>query len=195
MIQSSLYLRARRNGGARWARDSRARHSFRPARSPAAGSTFPATSRSVGPSPVFPAARGTERGRDSKSHFRISIAALLSRFPEGGQMRWSNLRYLLSFLLVSFAVLAEPAAPSTPSPEVPKRDLVGWDGAHFFVQSPDGSFYLQPYGYVQTDYRVYTGDGVPADTFTIRRARFGFQGRLDTYYEFAFLADFADRNS
>jgi len=63
------------------------------------------------------------------------------------------------------------------------------------VQSPDGSFVFQPYGYVQLDYRVYTGDGVPADTYTIRRARLGFQGKLDRYYEFAFLADFADRNS
>ncbi len=110
-------------------------------------------------------------------------------------MPWSNFRYLLSFLLVSFAALAAPAEPSTPSPDVPKKELFGWDGSHFFVQSPDGSFFLAPYGYVQTDYRVFTGDGVPADTFTIRRARFGFLGKLDTYYEFAFLADIADRNS
>ena len=110
-------------------------------------------------------------------------------------MRSSNSGYLLSFLLVSFAVLAEPAEPSTASPDVPKKEVFGWDGSHFFVQSPDGSFILQPYGYVQTDYRVYTGDGVPPDTFTIRRARFGFQGKLDNYYEFAFLVDFSDRNS
>jgi len=112
-------------------------------------------------------------------------------------MRWSNLRYLLSSLFLSFAVLAEePTKPSAPPPpEPPKKDVIGWDGSHFFVQTPDGSFTLQPYGYVQTDYRVYTGDGVPPDTFTVRRARFGFQGKLDNYYEFAFLADFVDRSS
>ncbi len=113
-------------------------------------------------------------------------------------MRCSNLRYLLSFLFLSlsFSVLAEePATPSTPPPEAPKKDPVGWDGSHFYVQTPDGNFVLQPYGYVQTDYRVYDGDGVPPDTFTIRRARFGFQGKFDKFYEFAFLADFADRNS
>jgi phosphate-selective porin OprO and OprP len=100
-------------------------------------------------------------------------------------MRWSNLRYLLSSLFLSFAVLAQETA----------KPPVGWDGSHFFIQSPDGNFLLQPYGYVQTDYRVYTGDGVPSDTFTVRRARFGFTGKFDKYYEFAVLADFADRNS
>jgi len=88
----------------------------------------------------------------------------------------------------------EPPPPQT-KPAESLTGLVGWNGDHFFLQSLDGRYVIQPYGYVQTDYRVYTGDGVPADTFTIRRARFGFQGRLDTYYEFAFLADFADRNS
>ena len=112
-------------------------------------------------------------------------------------MQWPRLRYLLSSLFLSLSVLAEePATPPAPPAEPPpKKDPVGWDGSHFFVQTPDGNFVFQPYGYVQTDYRIYTGDGVPPDTFTIRRARFGFQGKLDKYYEFAFLADFADRNS
>jgi phosphate-selective porin OprO/OprP len=73
--------------------------------------------------------------------------------------------------------------------------IAGWNGDHFFLQSPDGNYLFQPYGYVQTDYRVYTGDGVPANTFTIRRARLGFQGRFDRFWEFAVLADFADRTS
>jgi phosphate-selective porin len=111
-------------------------------------------------------------------------------------MRWPKLRYLLPSLFLSLSVLAaEPAKPDAPPAEAPKKDPVGWDGSHFFVQTPDGNFVFQPYGYVQTDYRIYTGDGVPADTFTVRRARFGFQGKLDKYYEFAFLADFVDRGS
>ena len=120
-------------------------------------------------------------------------------------MRWPNLYCycLLSSLFSSCSVLAqEPAKPATSPdatpapapPPAPKKDPA-WDGSHFYLQSADGNYSFQPYGYVQTDYRIYTGDGVPADTFTIRRARFGFLGKLDKYYEFAFLADFADTNS
>lgn len=116
-------------------------------------------------------------------------------------MRWLNVCCLLSALILSSPVLAEePAKPSTPSPDTPpvpapKKDPAGWDGTHFVLQTPDGNFSFQPYGYLQTDFRIYTGDGVPSDTFTIRRARIGFQGKLDKYYEFAVLADLADNGS
>jgi hypothetical protein len=59
----------------------------------------------------------------------------------------------------------------------------GWNGEHFFVKSADGAFNFQPYGYVQTDYRAYSGDGHPPNTFTIRRARIGFQGALGKHYD------------
>ena len=88
-------------------------------------------------------------------------------------------------------VSGEPKPP--PKPEV--GGLAGWNGEHFFLQTPDGYFTLQPYAYVQTDFRIYSGDGVPPNTFTIRRARLGFQGKLDKYYEFAFLGDFVDTTS
>ena len=116
-------------------------------------------------------------------------------------MRWSKVCWVLSALTLSSPVLAEPPekpstpSPDTPPPPAPKKDPAGWDGTHFFLQTPDGNFTFQPYGYVQADYRLYTGDGVPADTFTIRRARLGFQGKLDKYYEFAFLTDIADTSS
>ncbi len=67
----------------------------------------------------------------------------------------------------------------------------GWNGEHFFVKSADGAFNFQPYGYVQTDYRAYSGDGHPPNTFVIRRGRVGFQGTLGKHYEFAVLGDFA----
>jgi len=51
--------------------------------------------------------------------------------------------------------------------------IAGWNGEHFFIRSADGQFQIQPYGYIQTDYRSYSGDGAPPDTFTVRRARFG----------------------
>src|SRR5215471_11066304 len=68
----------------------------------------------------------------------------------------------------------------------------GWNGEHFFIKA--GEFQLQPYGYFQSDYRTYHGDGVPADTFLIRRARFGFQGNYGKYYDFAILIDGAASN-
>jgi hypothetical protein len=85
------------------------------------------------------------------------------------------------------ANLVEQAAPAPAD----KKDLsvAGWNGEHFFIRSPDGKFVLQPYGYFQSDYRAYSGDGHPPDTFLIRRARFGFQGNYGKRYDFAFLAD------
>jgi hypothetical protein len=65
----------------------------------------------------------------------------------------------------------------------------GWNGEHFFIRSEDGQFSLSPYGYVDTDYRAYKGDGAPADTFVLRRARFGFQGNYGSHFDFALLTD------
>jgi phosphate-selective porin len=80
---------------------------------------------------------------------------------------------------------AQPAA-------APKKDApltAGWNGEHFFIRSPDGQFSISPYGYVDTDYRAYKGDGAPADTFLVRRARFGFQGNYGSHFDFALLTD------
>ena len=75
----------------------------------------------------------------------------------------------------------------------PKKESValtaGWNGEHFFIRSPDGQFNLNPYGYVDVDYRAYTGDAVPANTFVLRRARFGFQGNYGKHFDFALLTD------
>src|SRR5271155_3204185 len=82
---------------------------------------------------------------------------------------------------------AEPA-PAT------KKDApltAGWNGEHFFIRSPDGQFSISPYGYVDNDYRAYKGDGAPADTFILRRARFGFQGNYGSHFDFALLTDAA----
>jgi len=75
----------------------------------------------------------------------------------------------------------------------PKKDAApltaGWNGEHFFIRSPDGQFSISPYGYVDTDYRGYKGDGAPSDTFVVRRARFGFQGNYGSHFDFALLTD------
>jgi len=98
-------------------------------------------------------------------------------------------------------VLVEPTPATTTlmldqatPPPAPKKDsgpplTAGWNGEHFFIRSPDGQFSISPYGYVDTDYRAYKGDGAPADTFVLRRARFGFQGNYGSHFDFALLTD------
>jgi phosphate-selective porin OprO/OprP len=104
---------------------------------------------------------------------------------------------LLSATLVQGGTAAAQATPS-PKPAEKKEAgpaiTAGWSNEHFYIKSADGKFQIQPYGYIQTDYRAFNGDGAPADTFVIRRARFGFQGNYGKYYDFAILADTAATN-
>jgi phosphate-selective porin len=74
----------------------------------------------------------------------------------------------------------------------PKKDAplaAGWNGEHFFIRSADGQFSISPYGYLDTDYRAYKGDGAPSDTFLMRRVRFGFQGNYGSHFDYAILTD------
>jgi phosphate-selective porin OprO and OprP len=89
---------------------------------------------------------------------------------------------------VAEAAMIDPQTP----PSQPKKEpplTAGWNGEHFFIRSPDGQFSISPYGYVDTDYRAYIGDGTPANTFVVRRARFGFQGNYGSHFDFALLTD------
>lgn len=95
------------------------------------------------------------------------------------------------------ATLVQPEAQAAKGDQKPAEKpsaplTAGWNGEHFYIKG--GEFQLQPYGYFQSDYRAYNGDGVPADTFLIRRARFGFQGNYGKYYDFAMLIDAAASN-
>ncbi len=90
--------------------------------------------------------------------------------------------------VVEAAVVDQPQSPA------PKKDTpltAGFNGEHFFIKSADGQFSISPYGYVNTDYRADQGDGAPADTFLLRRARFGFQGNYGSHFDFALLTDAA----
>src|SRR6266851_6258340 len=105
--------------------------------------------------------------------------------------------HLMNAALVESAEqAAKPAAkdqkPAEKKPETPV--VAGWSGEHFFIKSSDGKFQIQPYGYFQSDYRAYNGDGAPSNTFLIRRARFGFQGNVGTHYDYAILLDSAATN-
>jgi len=109
--------------------------------------------------------------------------------PEGGGVRLMN-----AVLVQPNPVLAEAAVVDQPQAAAPKKDVpltAGWNGEHFFIKSPDGQFSISPYGYVNTDYRIYNGDGVPSNTFVLRQARFGFQGNYGSHFDFALLIDAA----
>jgi phosphate-selective porin len=99
--------------------------------------------------------------------------------------------HLMNAVLVEPSQAAKPAAKDA-KPAEKKADAplaAGWNGEHFFIKSADGQFSISPYGYLDTDYRAYKGDGAPSDTFLIRRARFGFQGNFGSHFDFAILTD------
>ena len=108
--------------------------------------------------------------------------------PAGGSARLMN-----AVLVEADPAPAAAAIVQTPPAAAPKKDApplaAGWSGEHFFIKSADGQFSISPYGYLDTDYRAYKGDGAPADTFLIRRARFGFQGNFGSHFDFALLTD------
>jgi len=101
--------------------------------------------------------------------------------------------HLMNAVLLQPAPAPVAAVVDQPQPAaVPKKDTpltAGWSGEHFFIKSPDGQFSINPYGYVNSDYRAYQGDGAPSDTFILRQARFGFQGSYGSHFDFALLSD------
>lgn len=105
--------------------------------------------------------------------------------------------------LVNAAIVEVAQAPKTSEKSADKKAaekkaeapvVAGWNGEHFFIKSADNKFQIQPYGYFQSDYRAYSGDGAPSDTFLIRRARFGFQGNFGKHYDYTVLIDSAASN-
>ena len=83
----------------------------------------------------------------------------------------------------------------TPQAKKDALPTAGWNGEHFYLRSPDGTFTLVPLGYLNTNYNFYNGDGVPPNTFQVRRARFGFLGTYGSKVDYAFLIDAANTSS
>jgi phosphate-selective porin len=66
----------------------------------------------------------------------------------------------------------------------------GWNGEHFFLRSSDGNFTLMPVGYVDGQYAVYNNSyGAPPDSFSITRARFGFQGNYGSQLDYVLMVE------
>ena len=107
--------------------------------------------------------------------------------PAEGTPHLMNATYVEPEVVAVSTQAAQAAQPAAAKKEPPLT--AGWNGEHFFIRSPDGQFQLMPYGYVDVDYRAYKGDGAPASTFVIRRARFGFQGNYGSHFDYALLTD------
>jgi phosphate-selective porin len=73
--------------------------------------------------------------------------------------------------------------------EVPPA-TAGWNGEHFFLRSSDGQFTIMPVGYVDGQYTVYGNQyGTPPDSFSITRARFGFQGNYGKQLDYGLMIE------
>jgi|SRR5579862_3378355 len=107
----------------------------------------------------------------SSSNPQLVDAVMVQPYPDGGGVTMEQ----------------SVASPTKKGDSAPLT--AGWNGEHFFIRSPDGQFSISPYGYVDTDYRAYVGNAVPANTFLVRRARFGFQGNYGKRFDFAILTD------
>ena len=139
-----------------------------------------------GPAQIRPISDAPSAQSNSLPASAPAVSARTVSAPGAGSARLKNAVY----------VEANPAAAAVvdQTPMEQKKDIPltsGWNGEHFFIRSPDGQFSINPYGYVNTDYRAYKGDGAPADTFMLRQARFGFQGSYGSHFDFALLSDAA----
>jgi phosphate-selective porin OprO/OprP len=114
----------------------------------------------------------------------VDASAQTVSMPGDGNVRLMNTVYLNPGTM---AAMVDPAPATAPKKETPLT--AGWNGEHFFIKSADGQFSISPYGYLDTDYRAFKGDGAPSNTFLIRRARFGFQGNYGSHFDFAILTD------
>jgi Phosphate-selective porin O and P len=91
----------------------------------------------------------------------------------------------------------QAAASASNAAETPDQasPLAGWNGNRFFMRSSDGRFQSDIIGYSQLDFHGYQSGNHPPNTFLIRRARLGVEGRLERYFDYKVEGDFADTNS
>jgi phosphate-selective porin len=149
------------------------------------------------------ASKGGAASEDEVQQLRREVAdlkALIQRLAPAGSMPATG----------PAAVAAAPPAANAPAPatradvdalqnevsalqkkasEVPPA-TAGWNGEHFFLRSSDGTFTIMPVGYVDGQYSVYgNSDGAPPDSFSITRARFGFQGNYGKQLDYGLMIE------
>jgi phosphate-selective porin len=144
-----------------------------------------AAAKSAEPEPTTAATENRAHGIRPVSNATTEAESTQTVSSTGdGTVRLMNTVYLNP---ATMAAMVDPAPAAPAKKEAPLT--AGWNGEHFFIKSADGQFSISPYGYLDTDYRAYKGDGAPSDTFLIRRARFGFQGNYGSHFDFALLTD------
>jgi len=91
----------------------------------------------------------------------------------------------------------QSAASASNAAETPDQASppAGWNGNRFFIRSPDSRFQSDIIGYAQLDFHGYQSGNHPPNTFLIRRARLGVEGRLERYFDYKVEGDFSDTNS
>jgi hypothetical protein len=135
---------------------------------------------------------GEKAGTADNGSLQIRPAAAMESSSQPPSFSAEGVRLLNAVLLEADPLPVAAAIDQAPAGAPPKKDTplaAGWNGEHFFIRSADGQFTISPYGYVNTDYRAYQGDGAPSDTFLLRNARFGFQGSYGSHFDFALLTD------
>jgi phosphate-selective porin len=135
---------------------------------------------------------GEKAGTADNGSLQIRPAAAMESSSQPPSFSAEGVRLRNAVLLEADPLPVAAAIDQAPATAPPKKDTplaAGWNGEHFFIRSADGQFTISPYGYVNTDYRAYQGDGAPSDTFLLRNARFGFQGSYGSHFDFALLTD------
>jgi phosphate-selective porin len=135
---------------------------------------------------------GEKAGTADNGSLQIRPAAAMESSSHPPSFSAEGVRLRNAVLLEADPLPVAAAIDQAPATAPPKKDTplaAGWNGEHFFIRSADGQFTISPYGYVNTDYRAYQGDGAPSDTFLLRNARFGFQGSYGSHFDFALLTD------
>jgi phosphate-selective porin OprO/OprP len=101
-------------------------------------------------------------------------------------LRTSALAAILGSLVASTALAQGAPHPAAP----PAQPVAGWQNG-FFVQSADGDNRVSIGAVIQVDGRFSTDAPAPfVDTFTIRKARVGLQGRVARYFDFRVTPEF-----
>src|SRR5271163_3453497 len=93
---------------------------------------------------------------DSSAISRTTVNTATINTSEVSMQSASSPR-LINTVLVQPVPAPEAVVVDQLQPSAPKKDMpltAGWNGEHFFIQSPDGQFTISPYGYVNTDYRA-----------------------------------------
>lgn len=113
-----------------------------------------------------------------------------SRFNRAAKLREAPVRALVTAVLAAVLSPGVASAQQAPPPAAPFT--AGWQDG-FVLQTANGDYRLVLGLVAQTDGRFALGDAKPiVNTFTIRKARPTFSGRVARYFDFKVMPDFGN---